>query len=365
MTPTQPIDDQARADALDGLLLAVQGALSIHEVQANYLDAVAAVVGASSYKFAHFDPFDERLTPLTAPTRMAPDGLVPAYDEIGADRDPLLIAAVAAQSPVDDTSMPERDWRADPVCGVLSRHGLYHSMVVPLVAEARVLGALYLARGSDERPFSDADRMAMLVAKRHTEKALHRAIRHEELDARASLLAWVLDELELPVLVTAPDGRQLFENKAVRRLRQAHQQGGPRLAELLSENLAELRRGARRVVAASGAFVAADGPGVEGLVRRLVVKSTMVRRAPGAVVSFAFVRREDGAAPVELAPLSAREREIVAWVAQGLTNRNIAELAFVSENTVRQHLKRIFGKLDVHNRAQLIQAVWQGADDLP
>lgn len=74
------------------------------------------------------------------------------------------------------------------------------------------------------------------------------------------------------------------------------------------------------------------------------------------------VQSTDLSAPVELAPLSAREKEIAAWVAEGLTNRQIAEAAFVSENTVRQHLKRIFVKLDVHSRAQLVHAVWREAN---
>ncbi|WNM31763.1 helix-turn-helix transcriptional regulator [Streptomyces sp. Li-HN-5-11] len=64
-------------------------------------------------------------------------------------------------------------------------------------------------------------------------------------------------------------------------------------------------------------------------------------------------------------PLSAREREIVAWMAEGMTNRQISELAFVSENMVHQHLKRVLRKLNVHSRAELVQVTWQGAADLP
>jgi DNA-binding CsgD family transcriptional regulator len=41
-----------------------------------------------------------------------------------------------------------------------------------------------------------------------------------------------------------------------------------------------------------------------------------------------------------------------------LTTKQIAERAFISENTVKQHLKRVFAKVDVHNRAELVQLVW-------
>ena len=52
------------------------------------------------------------------------------------------------------------------------------------------------------------------------------------------------------------------------------------------------------------------------------------------------------------------EQEIAELVAQGLTTKQIAERAFISENTVKQHLKRVFAKVDVHNRAELVQLVW-------
>ena len=50
--------------------------------------------------------------------------------------------------------------------------------------------------------------------------------------------------------------------------------------------------------------------------------------------------------------LSARESEVLALVASGLSNRAIAETLFVIENTVRTHLKAVFRKLGVTSRGQ-------------
>ena len=55
-------------------------------------------------------------------------------------------------------------------------------------------------------------------------------------------------------------------------------------------------------------------------------------------------------------PLTRREREVAALVAQGLTDRQIAEALVLAEGTVGVHLTNIFTKLDLHARAQL--AVW-------
>jgi LuxR family maltose regulon positive regulatory protein len=54
-------------------------------------------------------------------------------------------------------------------------------------------------------------------------------------------------------------------------------------------------------------------------------------------------------------PLSAREREIVGLLASGLSTAEIAGQLFVTAGTVRNHLKNIFGKLDVHSRLQAVE----------
>lgn len=51
--------------------------------------------------------------------------------------------------------------------------------------------------------------------------------------------------------------------------------------------------------------------------------------------------------------LTRREKEILQYVADGYTNRNIAEALSISENTVKNHLKNILQKLHLKNRVQL------------
>src|SRR5690242_15994893 len=54
----------------------------------------------------------------------------------------------------------------------------------------------------------------------------------------------------------------------------------------------------------------------------------------------------------ERSPLSQREREIVALVAQGFKNKEMAEKMFISEQTVKNHLHNIFDKLGVSDRLE-------------
>jgi transcriptional regulator EpsA len=57
------------------------------------------------------------------------------------------------------------------------------------------------------------------------------------------------------------------------------------------------------------------------------------------------------------ADLSEREREIMHWVALGKTNPEIGCILSISEFTVKNHLKSIFAKLDVTNRAQAVAQI--------
>jgi DNA-binding NarL/FixJ family response regulator len=53
----------------------------------------------------------------------------------------------------------------------------------------------------------------------------------------------------------------------------------------------------------------------------------------------------------EFSALTDREREVLDLLAQGLTNKEIAEKLVITTNTVKRHLKAIFEKLDVHTRS--------------
>jgi predicted ATPase/DNA-binding CsgD family transcriptional regulator len=65
------------------------------------------------------------------------------------------------------------------------------------------------------------------------------------------------------------------------------------------------------------------------------------------------------AGPPGAAPLTSREREISALVAESLSNREIAARLGISKRTVDAHIEHIFGKLGVSSRVQL--ATWQRA----
>jgi DNA-binding NarL/FixJ family response regulator len=62
------------------------------------------------------------------------------------------------------------------------------------------------------------------------------------------------------------------------------------------------------------------------------------------------VRRVEARDPIW--PLSARQAEVLELLAEGLPNERIAQVLFISTNTVRFHVREIYHRLGVHNRVE-------------
>jgi DNA-binding CsgD family transcriptional regulator len=87
---------------------------------------------------------------------------------------------------------------------------------------------------------------------------------------------------------------------------------------------------------------------------RLVVREVPVRvevRVP-VPTGGSFVRNEERVRDLGITP---RELEILEALAAGLSNKEIADRLFVSENTVKTHAARVFAKLSARRRTQAVQ----------
>ena len=104
--------------------------------------------------------------------------------------------------------------------------------------------------------------------------------------------------------------------------------------------------------AGADGFVSKEAPNAEivDAVRR-VAGGAAVLGGASAEAMFRHLR-EQGPATSKLSLLSDREREVLGLLADGLTNREIAERLFLSEKTVRNHVSAVLRKLEFRHRTE-------------
>jgi len=81
-------------------------------------------------------------------------------------------------------------------------------------------------------------------------------------------------------------------------------------------------------------------------------KETIVVREVMVPAPAEFVRNDR---QIESLGITPRELEVLELIAAGLSNKEIAERVFVSENTVKTHSSRVFDKLGARRRTQAVQ----------
>ncbi|MQA81305.1 MAG: response regulator [Streptosporangiales bacterium] len=115
-------------------------------------------------------------------------------------------------------------------------------------------------------------------------------------------------------------------------------------------------------VGASG-FLLKDAPPADLVAAVRIVAAGDALLAPSVTRRLIeqFVRNRPPSRPasLELNALTARELEVLALIARGLSNTQIAERLVLAEQTVKTHIGRIFGKLGLRDRAQAVVLAYE------
>jgi len=83
--------------------------------------------------------------------------------------------------------------------------------------------------------------------------------------------------------------------------------------------------------------------------------NTLDREIKASKVSSALgIPQQSSVSGASLDPLTERELDVLRLLAEGLTNKDIASRLVVAPSTIKQHLKNIYCKLDVHSRTQAV-----------
>jgi DNA-binding NarL/FixJ family response regulator len=162
----------------------------------------------------------------------------------------------------------------------------------------------------------------------------------------------VLMDIRMPTM----DGLE-----ATRRITALDEAAGVRILILTTFHLDEYVYQALR--AGASGFLLKDTPPADLLAAIRVVAAGDALLAPRVTRRLIeeFARRPEPAAatPAALAALTDREREVLALVARGLNNAEIAERLVVSPATSKTHVSRVLTKLGARDRAQLVMLAYE------
>jgi DNA-binding NarL/FixJ family response regulator len=162
----------------------------------------------------------------------------------------------------------------------------------------------------------------------------------------------VLMDVRMPLL----DGLE-----ATRRIGALEEASGVRILMLTTFDLDEYVYEALR--AGASGFLLKDTPPADLLAAVRVVAAGDALLAPSVTrrLIAEFARRPSATrvAPAALEALTDREREVLALVARGLSNAEIAERLVVSPATSKTHVSRVLAKLQARDRAQLVAIAYE------
>jgi LuxR family transcriptional regulator, maltose regulon positive regulatory protein len=103
-----------------------------------------------------------------------------------------------------------------------------------------------------------------------------------------------------------------------------------------------------------------EGPAFLRVMRRAIRQDDSPARRQYAALLLAAAEPASQADPLDqhalVEPLTARQEEVLTLMAEGRSNREIADMLFLAEGTVKAHVHQIFSKLMVRNRAEAVRA---------
>lgn len=347
-------------EARDRYAGALQSALTLDEVSHAFMDSAHGVIPAGGFGLYRLDADGKRVLDVLAAVE---HNFLEDYEEYGRCDDPVLEFVVWERRPIDSSRVVAREqWETSGARSALAVGGYCHSLEAPVLVSGAVFGTINFARTPDQPPFSEADLIAARFASEQLGLAAERALRFEVTGQRATLLESALDRVPQAIIVTDLDAGVLYRNRAARQLTPAGPHatgpGGDPVEGSIAEAMEEFRVNNKRVHTRSVRQPRTD--------RQLIVKSYRFPENSDAAVTLVFPCSGEQAKRLPAWDvLSRREQEIAELVSQGLTTKQIAERAFISENTVKQHLKRVFAKTDVRNRAELVQLIWASGGAQP
>ena len=250
----------------------------------------------------------------------------------------------------------------------LKPQSIYFQMDMILRLDKKLLGVLAFLRPQSAGDFSSRDRAKAELIIPYLVEILGKNILLGQIKRRATLFESITMDLpyEGKIILDDSYGIICMDDNADRTLsflagsKKLHTEGGFRFHEEIYQSCERIRKAA--------SLKEYPGPYEEELVfdasgtgKQITVVVHLVKERIDLPVFFIYLLPGKNILSMEKRlndlGLTPREREVVYLVCQGLKNKEIGEKLFISSYTVENHLKSIYKKLCVQNRAKLIHRI--------
>lgn len=345
-----PPFDEAMLEFID----AVHGSLDLAKLGTYYMESIPRLVRANAYGFYLFSPDAQDLV------RVAVQGgverYVKRYEQYAFRYDPLLRYLVDEQRPVCETQLfTEQEWQQQPLRKALTMRRLVRMLEVPIITDGRPVGTLFFTRRPDEAPFIEPDMRVMRTISLHVTAAVKNALDYQKIHDQQSATEGVLQVIGAALILTDSMGDIRFANRQAEEFLVFCGDKGAqrdRLRRALRDNVNQLFNAG----ISTAVSVVQAAPSQSGVAAgAILLRSVRVPGSDGTVATFVCSHSSGGLQMEHLASfLPQRVLEVLELVAEGHANKGIAQRLFISENTVKYHLKRLFQTFGATSRSDLL-----------
>ncbi|MDO4572585.1 MAG: AMP-binding protein [Clostridia bacterium] len=317
--------------------------LDIERLRYSYLEIIPTLIPASVYGLHLAEPAD----------RAADSGMTdvlkwkkPPFDE--------LRVSVLNTSPLAEGEETRREiLDCLPIRELTERLTPDHCLCAPMFcADQSLIGVLSFMRLGSGNMFTPHERGLLRIIANHMGLAITNALEYGRLREQVALGNDILQIIEYGVLETDASGRLLRQNHCAAKILEEDHEG--RIWAAMLENI--------RGMAAQGASMRNATCAYRGMADQLCVRT--VRSGRGRLITLLYFPAHTPGFSHLKKLLSKREYEILTCLTAGCSNGEIAQTLMISENTVKFHLKRMFKKLGVSNRAELLCKAYASAREL-
>lgn len=339
---------------------AIHGSLDISELGERYVQCIPDLVAANAYGFYLLN------APSGELRRVAVEGgverYVRRYEMNGYRVDPLFRSIASDGRPVCESQLySEGEWQQQPLRKALAMRRLVRMLEAPIMSEGAAMGTLFFTRRPDEPPFTPRDLRVLEIICSHVKAAVRHALDFQRAQRSREVAEGVLQVLGAALLLSDRTGNISFANRHAENFLSYSADAGAqrdRVLSALRSNVSCLTTGGTQ---SALSLVPLDNAGAGRQGDCLLLKSVRIPGNPDMVATFIHEQAGTGLDMGHVVDvLPTREREVLELVAQGLTNKEIAQRLFVSSNTVKYHLKRLFSTFQVTSRAELLATAYAG-----